>query len=862
MRAALAYRSQESDQRSSLRWSAGEEEKSLPSLLASAPGSQDPGGNTDVSASGRDGQVQSQSALKILQQQLESFQALRQQTLQNVQTEISEILNKNITDMKTPGFSLNNLPLSTTAMSKECQEASHFKKQLHLDKQSGTSQCPKINSSSIFGKTMTGENIPHQIWLKYKSIEKAEKHAQTSRNKDILGLNNDHKLKNYINSTSYPSCVGLESEEKAASSEVKKYNQSKVSMAVHQYNKESDEHLTESMSFSLRDKKEECKKTPRHELLSIFELQNSSSILCGKDNDSGYLSEQDLAEKATDMSNEDFKSKRISDLEESVGELPIATVSSKGNIQSTAEAEFEREYQSKELFIKGNVLDTLQLNFSSEVMEDKLIISELTEERNTDKLKLLSTHQFCDVSDYDYAKKDRLSQMSQRESGHLQKKVMDLEHENGDLRKQIKPLADIIQSLTEQNAKYQKQITDLHDEKNDIQGRLVKSDADCKECLKEVKRLLKKCKELQQQKSTLEGKQDELYAQNQCMMQNLNYFQKKDQNTQESLATLAQEKNDLAVALETFGNQISTFQEENKTLGEKLCQLTDNKSLLEQELGEKQNEIQQLKDNEKTAVSDLENLLTVTQSLKDEKLNLGQILQESLNVKEVLQKELEEAQIGRANAEEKHMAECKNARMEIGVLQTNLSNMERECERLRTVVADVTEDNWLLKKGLHEYKQEALECKSKVRKLSEEVLLMENKMRTTENERDVLQFEVYRLRRNTAYLRDQLIALVKEQYKRYNSGSQGQNQLADSTEICEEISSYQYFALIHDLPECGKTAKIRSKWKKKELCIKKKQNYGKQRYSAFSVNCTTSVIRELNFQTATRKKYSALCSAT
>ncbi|KAB1257733.1 Coiled-coil domain-containing protein 110, partial [Camelus dromedarius] len=53
-------------------------------------------------------QIQPQSALKALQHQLESFQALRIQTLQNVsmvQSEISEILNKSIIEVENPQFS-------------------------------------------------------------------------------------------------------------------------------------------------------------------------------------------------------------------------------------------------------------------------------------------------------------------------------------------------------------------------------------------------------------------------------------------------------------------------------------------------------------------------------------------------------------------------------------------------------------------------------------------------------------------------------------------------------------------------------------------------------------------------------------
>ncbi|KAJ6668593.1 hypothetical protein lerEdw1_012075 [Lerista edwardsae] len=857
--------------------SLGEEEKISPSFqaLARSPDA----GAADRFVSGRDGLVQSQSALKILQQQMESFQTFRQQTLQNVnmvQSEIRGILNKSIADMKSPECSLSNTLLTSTPVSsdtlRECQETSHYKKQLHPDKRFGTSQSPEMNSHATLVNTMTGEDIPHQILLKskYKETEKSENHTQTSRDKATLAISNDHKLKGST-SRAFSHCPGLLTEAMTPPREIKNYDVSKMSIPFHKYGDEDNERLTESVSFSFKDMKEEQKKTSRHEQSYLFEFQNSPNLLCGKDNDSGYLSEQDLTEKAADISSEDLRSNRVSELKDSVAGVPTGMGYAAANIQSMAHTESESKFLNKECFMNGSSLDKLPLHFLPRVGEDELLIPKYTEKREKEK-QLLGRHQefqkhedvkFGDASAVSDDRYIRLLQMPLKESEYLQKKVVDLERENADLKKQINPLTAIIQSLTEQNSRYQNQIRNLHDEKNDIQGKLIKSDGDCKECLKEVKRLVRKCKELQQQKLSLEEKQDQLYAQNQRTLQNLDDMQRKDQKAQESVATLTQEKCDLTTALEALEKQVSTFREENKTLGGKISHLVENKCLLEQELGEKQNEIQQLKNHEKTAIADMEALLKMIQSLKDEKSNLNQTLQESLNAKEALQRELEEAQAGQAQAEEKLVTECKNAKMENGVLQIKLSNLEKECERLKTGVAVTTEENWFLKKELNGHKQEASEWNNKMRKLSEELLLMENKMCSTENERDVLQFEVHRLQRNTAVLRDQLNTLVQEEYQKYNSGNGGQNYPSDHfTETCEEISSYQHFSFIHIPPECGKIVEIRRELEEEELCIVKRSSTITQLYSTFSGSCTTSVIRESGFQTAAQKKYGALCSAT
>ncbi|XP_060634609.2 coiled-coil domain-containing protein 110 isoform X2 [Anolis sagrei] len=888
MRVGVGYRSLPSDQRGNPR----EGEKRLPSTLSSR--SQDPRA-ADESASGRDGQAQPQSPMKILQQQLESFQALRQQTLQNVsmvQCEINGILNKNIIDMKSSEFDPDDLCLTSTpiniAMPRRYQEASHFKKQLHFDDRSCTSSSTKTDSSTLFGDTVIEENIPHHNLLKYKAIGKSEDHVQTPRNKPILSLNNDHELKNYMNDISSPSFISFKADDRTPLKEYKSYDDSKVPKVFHKFDDEDNECLTESVSFSFKDMQQESKRDPRHEPSYIFDFQNTRNV-CSKDNDSGYLSEQDLTEKAMNMPNEELKSRRISEAEGSSDKSHDAMDSSQENNQNATQAPYERKY-NKETLMKECALDKLQLNFLSKaVVRDNLLLPEHIEDSHVEKeYQLLSSNnelqngtglEFCDaypVPD-ELGGKVRLIQTPAKESEHAQKKMMNLEHENIDLRNQMKPLTDIIQSLTEQNIKYQKQIKDLHDDKNSIQERLVKSEGDCKECLKEVRRLLKKCKELQQQKATLEENQDQLYAQNQRIVEDINDFQKKDQKTRDDLAFFTKEKSDLIMALGSLEKQVATFQEENQTLRENIGQLTGTKTLLEKEHGEKQMEIQKLKENEKVTMSNLESLLNEIQSLKDEKLKLEETLQEAFKAKEVLKKDLLEAQSKRTDAEGKLLTECKTAKLEMGILNTNLSNTERECRRLGTVVASITEDNWLLKKHLHEYKQEATEYKNKIRQLSEELLLMENEMRSAENERDVLKFEARRLQKNNANLRDQVIALFNEQYKRrFRSQNQrGNYPFANPAEICDEISSYQHISLMHNQPghdqskekcleedsECGKIAAIRWKLEKEELFTEKGDNKVKL-YSTFSVSCTTSIVRESGFPSVMQKKCSTLCSTT
>ncbi|XP_063166559.1 coiled-coil domain-containing protein 110 [Candoia aspera] len=773
-----------------------EGEELVLSRKIAASGSPNPGA-PETLTSGRDGQLQPQSALKILQQQLESFQTLRQQTLENVsmvQTEINEILNKNITDMKSP----DNLLFPTTSINittpREYQEAQYFKKQFLPDKKPDASHCSenKFSSESVYNRILS-KNTPQQILLKYKATGISENHAQESRNKAALTLNNDNEIKNFANRTFSPLFMGLGPEKMTHLRLLKNYNEHKASVAFH--NCEAGEGcLSESVS-SFKDLKEEDKKTTRHELSHALELQNSNNV-CGKDNDSGYLSEQDLMEKVVDTSNDDFKL-RISELEGSVDEFQTITASSSENYQSALQTACKNKHKNKEHLLKGSAIDKLQLNLLSKVLKKK-------------ETQLLKSHQelqnykdleFSDINSVpdSCAENLRLLQVPLGESEHVQKKWMILQE---DMKTQMKPLTEIIQSLTEQTSKYQNQIKELNDDKNSLQEKLVKSDEDCKECLKEVKRLLKKCKELQQQKVALEDKQVQLYDQNQRIMRDRTDFQKKDQKAQESLAFFSNENSKLIAALGSLENKVLILQEEKKTLGEEISQLKEKENLLGEELGEKQNEIQQLKENEKITVSDMKALLRMLQSFKDEKVNFDKILHEALSSKNILEKKLQDAQSNRVHIEEKLLIERKNAKIESGVLKTTLSNTERECDRLRTMVTTITEENWVFRKQLNEFTQETSECKHKIRQLNEMLLLKENETRSVENERDTLRFEAQRLQKNNVNLKEQVTTLVNEQYKQEcKPRSQKENDLSvNPTQICEEISRYQRISLIHDLP--------------------------------------------------------------
>ncbi|KAM9142537.1 coiled-coil domain-containing protein 110 [Pangshura tecta] len=856
--------------------SRGQETDLLPISISGALASCEEAG-PDNYTSGTEGQNQPQSALKV-------------------QSEISEILNKNIIDIKTPQCSPDKLLMTGTppemAMPTGSPETTLSKKKFHLDKKLCSTQSVEANSNIIFGNVVSDVNISHQISLKAVTTEKIENSVEPIKNKTMIALKNDCKLKDYAKYECFLPCTNLEAKSMVPPNEKVILDDSKAPVPLLKY---SDEHhLVDNFSYSIKPLKE-LQKSHEQELAHAFGHQN---ISCSQSNVFDDMSEQDQEKSALFLSREklhvDLTSRKISESEESADSLHVALVSLKGNNLSlgqefnkdsecyssqnsshittcTTQKETETKNKNKELHSTDSGVGMFQLNVISKPVKDKLLmfdhIDKLQKEKEkqlkiiNQRLLKLGNQNFYEIRADEYTTKMEELQNSLKDSEHLQKKVMELENENVTLKSKMKPLTVIIRSLRERNSQYENQIKDLVEEKKTMQVRLVKSEGDSKECIKEVKKLLKKCKELQDQKKTLEGERSQLCSENQCMMQALDDFKINNQKAQENMIAVIGEKDRLFAELESLQKESSVLQEANQKLEIKTSQLAKEKNSLEKELEKNQIEIRQLKEKENVMKSEQETLVHIMQSLKDKKLDLEMTLQACANTRQTMQQALEKVQSDKAYTEEKLLTELQNTKAERDILKTNLLNMNREWENLSTVVANITEDNQVLKKTLQECKQDTYKYENNIRTLNEEHLLMENHLRTIENERDVLQFEFRHLHKDYVNLRDQITVLVNEQHKHSYISVKEKYHSMYSTEICEEISDYRYTALESSPQENGKIAEIRKKLEEEELQKDKMHRDVKKHYSAISVSCTTSVIKQSSFRTAFKKTYSTVCSA-
>uniref|UniRef100_A0A8C4J1X3 Uncharacterized protein n=1 Tax=Dromaius novaehollandiae TaxID=8790 RepID=A0A8C4J1X3_DRONO len=681
------------------------------------------------------------------------------------------ILNKNIIEMKTPlcssdkilmisttnDASLVCLPIFTYKQSAENPESPSSKKKVHHEQQPCTEEHVEANSNT--GNTVSDIKISHSISLKTIATGKVENSEDLMGNTTIFALKNEYKCHLLPGAE-------LETESLNAAHEKVIWNESKLSILSPKYSKEF--YATDNIDYPNKSLKQEFQKS----------VSNDSDLLEHNTEKSVFVCREKL---------NDIKSKESTETAGSLDGSHIVSVSLK-----------ERSNYSEG--------DSFQVNFFSKMVKDELIMLDHKEHLEKEQqlnilnqtLLRLENQKFNEIKvACEYDEKTEVLQKSLKNSEHLQNRVHDLENENLILKNKVEPLNITIPSSKGKISTYNKEIQDLAEEKKRMQSQLIKSEEDSKECIKEVKKLLRKCKELQNQKKILEEESSQLYNGSQYTIQALHGFQVKNQKVEEDMTVVTCEIETLNAMLESLQKECSMLQEANKKLEIDTSQLMKEKNSLEGELERSQSEIQQMKEKETATKSELKTLLQLMQTLEDKKLNLETTLQECSNTKQMLQKDFEKVQSDKAHMEKKLMTELRNAKADIDLLKSNLTNMDRERERLSMAITNITEENQLLKKELQEYRQGASKYESDIRKLTEERLLLENHLRTVENERDVLQFEFRHLHKDYAYLRGRATALVRGQRKPgYSSGIKQDNCYSEySTENCKEISDLKYTAI-------------------------------------------------------------------
>ncbi|KAJ1066872.1 hypothetical protein K5549_021326, partial [Capra hircus] len=720
-------------------------------------------------------QIQPQSALKALQQQLESFQALRIQTLQNVsmvQSEISEILNKSIIEVENPQFNPEkNLVFSThseTALPVENQEETLSTEKIHHFEDSRTlhSAEEKFSSDSIDSLPQSID-VPCQIHFKDILTLRTSTDNSASENSD--------RLKDYNNFYNF-----LPNAPQNGMSQAETLILDKSRMTMPFVKNAFCENL-DDICHSIKQMKEELQKSHNRELALTNELQTLKAVPRHGNYDlppvhkekNNFIKEENIESNLS----EDIKSKRILELEALVNKLlPLRETVSKFHVnfcrkcKKLSRSEIHRgkrnEKNNKEIPITDKNIGDLKLH--SRVPRHTLAFFDPTKYEMKDKEKQPFTVKRGSII-FENEKTSKVNSVTEqcvakiqylqnylKESMQIQKKVMKLENENLTLKTKIKPLVFTTQSLIQKIEMYEKQLKTLVEEKNTLQSKLTKTEEDGKECLKELKKVVSNYNVLQGQNKTLEEKNSQLSLENQQIIEALDQLKSKEHKTQSDMAIVNNENKRLSIEMESMKTNILLIQEEKEMLEKKTHQLLKEKGALENELKETHLETAQLKEKDRLAKIEQETLLQIVETVKNEKLHLETTLQESTAAREMMAREIEDIQTYQSTAEENFLQEIKNAKSEASIYKNSLSEMGNECELLSKMVMEIKTDNQLLKEELKKNSQESIKFENSISRLEEDKILLENYVRSIENERDTLEFEMRNLQREYSNLSEKI----------------------------------------------------------------------------------------------------------
>ncbi|GAB1293134.1 Coiled-coil domain-containing protein 110 [Apodemus speciosus] len=725
--------------------------------------------------------IQPQSALRVLQHQLESFQALRMQTLQNVsmvQSEISEILNKSIVEAENPQFNSEknlvfsmhpekDLPNETQEEILSPKKRNHFEdpETLHSMGENFGS-----NSSTVLSQ---GINIPPQIQGKDMSALQSLRTADNSPPSKALNTS-EQPIKSFSLYQFLPPGPQM------VAPQATPLTLDKSAITVPFLKHEFCENL-DDICHSIKHMKEELRKsndkelaltnelhtfqvdasTQSHHKHELFPICSSKFNFIRPENMEGNLSE-------------DIKSKRISELEALVSKLlPLRDTVSKLHVnfcrkcKKLSKSELYRgkkNEKNKDIPITSkNIMD---LKFHTRAPRHTLSVLDPGKHKIKESQAFIVSHGPGTFENEKTPKgrcvpeqcvtKIHYLQNYLKESLQNQKKMTELENENLALKTKLKPLVFTTQSLIQKVKAHEKQLKALAEEKSALQSKLSKAEEENQDCLRELKKIVSTYNVLQGQHKTLEEKNSQLSLEKQQMLETVDHLKGKEHKTQNDLAVLQNENNRMNIEIEAMKTSTLLLQDEREMLEKDMYQLLKDKGTLESELKESKLDMLQLKEKDRLAEAERESLLRMLDAAKAEKLSLEAALQESTSARQMLERELVDTQAYQSAAEEKFLKEIKSAKSETSVYKNNLAEISKECEVLSKMVMEIKADNQILKEELKKHSQENTKFENSISRLTEDKVLLENYVRSIENERDTLEFEMRNLQRDYLSLSDKV----------------------------------------------------------------------------------------------------------
>ncbi|XP_072373654.1 coiled-coil domain-containing protein 110-like [Scyliorhinus torazame] len=312
------------------------------------------------------------------------------------------------------------------------------------------------------------------------------------------------------------------------------------------------------------------------------------------------------------------------------------------------------------------------------------------------------------------------------------------EEEKVDVKSRAEDFATTFDSVLQENTEYKRKVSQLEEERRTLKLQFTEMEEKRNICIEEFNALLRRHDGLRNLNEALEADRDQLTIEKGSIQRLVD----KMMGEKEDLLAVIGAKETILQLEKTkeavHAVSANALQLENQKMNQSLNELKKEIAFLKNELEKASCEIQCTR--AKYFVLRTKNLMLfqLVQEVRDKNQKLEQSLQNSVTTNKSLQKEVDEAKM------ERFPNEIERAKQGMVMSSTGScsGDLVRKCEMLSKVVEMLTEENQILNQDLEKYIKANVQLESTVRVLDEEWLVLGNHTRSIKQEMNVLNPEI------------------------------------------------------------------------------------------------------------------------
>ncbi|XP_038661572.1 coiled-coil domain-containing protein 110-like isoform X2 [Scyliorhinus canicula] len=313
-------------------------------------------------------------------------------------------------------------------------------------------------------------------------------------------------------------------------------------------------------------------------------------------------------------------------------------------------------------------------------------------------------------------------------------------HEEGkvDVKSRAEDFATTFDSVLQENTECKRKVSQLEEERRTLKLQFTEMEEKRNICIEEFNALLRRQEGLRNQNEALEADREQLTIEKGSIQR----LMEKMMGEKEDLLAVIGAKETI-LQLERTKEAVhavnaNALQLENQKMNQSLNELKKEIAFLKNELEKASCEIQCTR--AKYFVLRTKNLMLfqLVQEVRDKNQKLEQSLQNSVTTNKSLQREVDEAKMERSPNE----IERAKQGMVMSSSGSCSGDLVRKCEMLSKVVEMLTEENQILNQDLEKYIKANVQLESTVRVLDEEWLVLGNHTQSIKQEMNVLNPEI------------------------------------------------------------------------------------------------------------------------